>query len=83
MLAYLYPAMLEEMNQGHILGRMLEALRSQPMTVLELSRALKIRTGMVRFTIGQLRKVGHDIINKGSKGGPNGRRGSYHLRQGK
>ncbi len=75
-----YPMLLDEMFRSHALLKTLEALRASPMTAVELSRSLQLRVGMVRFTIGQLRKVGHVIENRGSKGGPNGRRGSYHLR---
>lgn len=83
MLPHQYPRWLEEMRFAQAEPRILEALGQEPMTVVELSQALFLRLGLVRFTIGQLRKAGHTIENRGARGGSNGVRGTYHLIEGK
>ncbi len=79
MFPFLYPEWLGEMRFAQMEPRILKALSQEPMTVIGLSRLLKLHTGMIRFTIGQLRKAGHTIENRGSRGGSNSVRGTYHL----
>ena len=83
MLPVQYPRWLEEMRFVEAEPRILKALGKGPMTVSELNQALKLRLGLVRFTIDQLRKAGHTIENRGARGGSDGVRGTYHLIEGK
>ena len=80
MLPFQYPRWLEEMRFTEAEPRILKALGQEPMTVSELSHTLFMRLGLVRFTIGQLRKAGHTIENRGARDGV---RGTYHLIEGK
>ena len=74
-----YSRMLHEMYTVHAMPKVLGSLVELPQTVVELSRSLRLPMGLVRFTIGQLRRAGHVLENRGSWCGKPSRCGRYHL----
>ena len=74
-----YPRMLDQMFHLHAMPKVLSTLQVESMTLRELARTLKLTPCLVKFTIGQLRRMGHTIENRDSWCGKPPRRGTYHL----
>ncbi len=76
---YIYVQLIRDMNLNRTMPRTLEALRAGPMTAAELARHLSSTSHIITLAISFLRKRKYIIENRGSKGGPNGRKGTYYL----
>ncbi len=74
-----YPEMVRNMMQARVIPRMAEALRSESMTERELSHHLGVSQPLIKLALSHLRAKGYRIENRGSKGGKNGIKGTYHL----
>ena len=76
---YIYVQMIQHMTRRKVLDHVVGALRVGPMTAAELARHLEETSHIVTLAISFLRKRKYIINNRGSKGGPNGRKGTYYL----
>lgn len=76
---WMFTQFLDHMFQTNAMPKVLSSLQVEPMTARDLGRANRLTEGLVKFTIGRLRRAGHTIENRDSWCGKNPRKGTYHF----